>query len=229
MVLGEDGAKLSKRHGAVGVDEFRREGYIPEALVNYLALLGWSFDDKTTVMTRAELVERFSLERVQPSAGDLRLRQAPLAERRLSPRALAGGLRRHARRVRRGAAPRVGRRGRSRGGAALPGEARSPRRVLRLHALPLRGRRPRRATRPGDRSRRRARRARRGRAVRRRRDRGCAPRSPRAARAQAARRVRADPPRRHRRKRVAEPLREPGAPRSGARPQPSGRPTASAA
>jgi glutamyl-tRNA synthetase len=68
MVLGEDGAKLSKRHGAVGVDEFRREGYIPEALVNYLALLGWSFDDKTTVMTRAELVERFSLERVQPSA-----------------------------------------------------------------------------------------------------------------------------------------------------------------
>src|SRR4051794_525213 len=67
MVLGEDGAKLSKRHGAVGVDEFRREGYVPAALVNYLALLGWSFDDKTTVMTRAELVERFSLERVQPS------------------------------------------------------------------------------------------------------------------------------------------------------------------
>src|SRR3954451_1342682 len=67
MVLGEDGAKLSKRHGAVGVDEFRRDGYIPAALVNYLALLGWSFDDKTTVMTRAELVERFSLERVQPS------------------------------------------------------------------------------------------------------------------------------------------------------------------
>src|SRR4051812_25152649 len=67
MVLGEDGAKLSKRHGAVGVDEFRREGYVPDALVNYLALLGWSFDDKTTVMSRAELVERFSLERVQPS------------------------------------------------------------------------------------------------------------------------------------------------------------------
>jgi glutamyl-tRNA synthetase len=67
MVLGQDGAKLSKRHGAVGVDEFRRDGYIPDALVNYLALLGWSFDDKTTEMTRAELVERFSLERVQPS------------------------------------------------------------------------------------------------------------------------------------------------------------------
>jgi glutamyl-tRNA synthetase len=67
MVLGEDGAKLSKRHGAVGVDEFRREGYVPDALVNYLALLGWSYDDKTTVMSRAELVERFTLERVQPS------------------------------------------------------------------------------------------------------------------------------------------------------------------
>jgi glutamyl-tRNA synthetase len=67
MVLGADGEKLSKRHGSVGTDEFRREGYLPDALVNYLALLGWSFDDKTTVMTRAELVERFSLDRVQPS------------------------------------------------------------------------------------------------------------------------------------------------------------------
>jgi len=63
-VLGTDGKKLSKRHGAVGVDEFRREGYLPEALVNYLALLGWSYDDKTTIMSRAELVERFTIERV---------------------------------------------------------------------------------------------------------------------------------------------------------------------
>jgi len=63
-VLGLDGKKLSKRHGAVGVDEFRREGYLPEALVNYLALLGWSYDDHTTIMSRAELVERFTIERV---------------------------------------------------------------------------------------------------------------------------------------------------------------------
>jgi len=63
-VLGTDGKKLSKRHGAVGVDEFRREGYLPEALVNYLALLGWSYDDHTTIMSRAELVERFTIERV---------------------------------------------------------------------------------------------------------------------------------------------------------------------
>jgi glutamyl-tRNA synthetase len=67
-VLGTDGKKLSKRHGAVGVDEFRREGYLPEALVNYLALLGWSYDDKTTIMSREELVERFTIERVAGSS-----------------------------------------------------------------------------------------------------------------------------------------------------------------
>src|SRR5918995_4021114 len=63
-ILGPDGKKLSKRHGAVGVQEFRAEGYIPEALVNYLALLGWSYDEKTEIMTVQELVERFTLERV---------------------------------------------------------------------------------------------------------------------------------------------------------------------
>jgi len=63
-ILGADGKKLSKRHGAVGVQEFRDEGYLPEALVNYLALLGWSYDDKTEIMTLDELVERFTLERV---------------------------------------------------------------------------------------------------------------------------------------------------------------------
>ena len=66
-VLGDDGKKLSKRHGAVSIDVFRAEGYIPEALMNFLALLGWSYDDHTTVMSPAELVERFSLERVGPS------------------------------------------------------------------------------------------------------------------------------------------------------------------
>jgi glutamyl-tRNA synthetase len=68
-VNGADGKKLSKRHGAVTVDEFRAEGYLPDALVNFLALIGWSYDDKTTIMTRAELVERFSLERVGASPG----------------------------------------------------------------------------------------------------------------------------------------------------------------
>lgn len=63
-VFGTDGRKLSKRHGAVSVTEFRQAGYLPEALMNFLALLGWSFDDRTTLMSRDELVERFTLERV---------------------------------------------------------------------------------------------------------------------------------------------------------------------
>jgi glutamyl-tRNA synthetase len=66
-VNGGDGRKLSKRHGAVTVEEFRDKGYLPEALVNFLALLGWSYDDKTTIMSPAELVERFSLDRVGAS------------------------------------------------------------------------------------------------------------------------------------------------------------------
>src|SRR6266542_4632478 len=67
FVHGADGSKLSKRHGAVTVDEFRSQGYLPDALVNYLALLGWSYDDRTTIMSRQELVERFTLERVGAS------------------------------------------------------------------------------------------------------------------------------------------------------------------
>jgi glutamyl-tRNA synthetase len=66
-VLGDDGKKLSKRHGAQSIDEFRAAGYIPEALMNFLALLGWSYDDRTTEMTPQELIERFSLERVGAS------------------------------------------------------------------------------------------------------------------------------------------------------------------
>jgi glutamyl-tRNA synthetase len=68
LLNGPDGKKLSKRHGAITVEEFRREGFIPEALVNYLALLGWSYDDHTEIMSRDELIERFSLERVGKSS-----------------------------------------------------------------------------------------------------------------------------------------------------------------
>ncbi len=50
-----------------GSEEFRAQGYLPEALVNFLALLGWSYDDKTTIMSRGELVERFTLDRVGAS------------------------------------------------------------------------------------------------------------------------------------------------------------------
>jgi glutamyl-tRNA synthetase len=66
-VFGADGRKLSKRHGAVSVDEFREAGYVSEALMNFLALLGWAPDGETTIMSAEELIERFSLERVGSS------------------------------------------------------------------------------------------------------------------------------------------------------------------
>ena len=68
-ILGTDGKKLSKRHGAVSVDEFREAGYLPDALVNFLALIGWAPDGETTILPREEIVERFSLEAVSPSPG----------------------------------------------------------------------------------------------------------------------------------------------------------------
>jgi len=67
-VLGTDRSKLSKRHGAVAVTEFRDKGYLPDAMVNFLALLGWSKDDKTDVMSREDMIASFSLERVSPTA-----------------------------------------------------------------------------------------------------------------------------------------------------------------
>jgi glutamyl-tRNA synthetase len=66
-ILGPDGRKLSKRHGAVSVAEFRRDGYYAPALFNYLALLGWSYDDRTEMFSRDELISLFTLERVGAS------------------------------------------------------------------------------------------------------------------------------------------------------------------
>jgi glutamyl-tRNA synthetase len=68
MILGTDRAKLSKRHGAVSITEYRDQGYLPEAMVNFLALLGWSLDDKTELIPREELIENFSLERISRTA-----------------------------------------------------------------------------------------------------------------------------------------------------------------
>ncbi|HJU87177.1 MAG TPA: glutamate--tRNA ligase [Gemmatimonadota bacterium] len=64
LILGPDKSKLSKRHGAVAVTAYRDQGYLAEAFVNFLALLGWSPGDDREVMTRAELVEAFTLERI---------------------------------------------------------------------------------------------------------------------------------------------------------------------
>jgi glutamyl-tRNA synthetase len=64
LLHGPDGRKLSKRHGAASVQELREAGYLPEAVRNYLALLGWGANDDATVMSTEELIERFALERV---------------------------------------------------------------------------------------------------------------------------------------------------------------------
>ncbi len=64
MILGPDGKKLSKRHGAASVEEFRDRGYLPDAMVNFLALLGWSLDGETTIIPRDVLCDAFSLERI---------------------------------------------------------------------------------------------------------------------------------------------------------------------
>jgi nondiscriminating glutamyl-tRNA synthetase len=68
MVLGPDHTKLSKRHGAVSVDEFREKGYLPEALLNYLALLSWSPGEGQELVSLAEMARRFSLRDVGHSA-----------------------------------------------------------------------------------------------------------------------------------------------------------------
>jgi glutamyl-tRNA synthetase len=67
LVLGEDGKKLSKRHGAVSVEDFRKQGYLPEAVFNFLALLGWApgEGDEQEIFTVEELIDRFELSRVK--------------------------------------------------------------------------------------------------------------------------------------------------------------------
>ncbi len=74
MILGPDKTRLSKRHGATSVTQFRDEGYLKEAMVNYLALLGWGYDDSQTVFSTEELIAKFALERVSknPAVFDLK-------------------------------------------------------------------------------------------------------------------------------------------------------------
>ncbi|MDD5746544.1 MAG: glutamate--tRNA ligase [Candidatus Omnitrophica bacterium] len=68
MILGEDKSRMSKRHGATAISEYRRQGYLPEALVNYLALLGWSPGNDREIFTLQTLVKDFSLKRVNKTA-----------------------------------------------------------------------------------------------------------------------------------------------------------------
>jgi glutamyl-tRNA synthetase len=96
VVLGEDGQKLSKRRGARNILEYRDLGYLPAALVNAMALLGWSSGTEEEVFTAAELVERFSLERVNPAPAVFDSRRLDALQglhvRRLSPAGLAAVL-----------------------------------------------------------------------------------------------------------------------------------------
>jgi glutamyl-tRNA synthetase len=73
IILGPDKAKLAKRHGAVSALDYRDQGYLPEALFNFLGLLGWSLDDHTVIISREQFVEHFSLERLvkNPAVFDL--------------------------------------------------------------------------------------------------------------------------------------------------------------
>ena len=68
IIMGPDRAKLSKRHGATALLDYREEGYLPEALMNFMVLLGWALDDKTEVMTADTIIENFSLDHVTKSS-----------------------------------------------------------------------------------------------------------------------------------------------------------------
>ncbi|MDP2728462.1 MAG: glutamate--tRNA ligase, partial [Dehalococcoidia bacterium] len=108
IILGSDRAKLSKRHGATSLATYREQGYLPEAMFNFLALLGWSLDDKTEIISKEDMIRHFSLERVgktaavfsleklewmngmyirQLDAADLRDRLMPFLDRGLPPEA----------------------------------------------------------------------------------------------------------------------------------------------
>lgn len=67
LILAPGGGKLSKRHGSTAMEEFKAQGYLPEALMNYLVLLGWSFDGTTEIFSKQDLLDKFTLERVSPS------------------------------------------------------------------------------------------------------------------------------------------------------------------
>jgi glutamyl-tRNA synthetase len=99
LLHGTDGKKLSKRHGAASVQELRDAGYLPEAVRNYIALLGWGYDESTELFSTEELIERFSLERVSKSPAvfdEQKLRwMNGLYLRRLAPDELARRLEQH--------------------------------------------------------------------------------------------------------------------------------------
>ena len=92
LIMGPDKSRLSKRHGSTSVQQFREDGYLPEAMVNYLALLGWSYDDSAQLFAVDDLVEKFSIDKVSdtPAVFDYKklqwmngeyMKKRPVAER----------------------------------------------------------------------------------------------------------------------------------------------------
>lgn len=75
IVLGTDGSKLSKRTGALSILEYRRQGYLPEAILNYVLLLGWAPEDRSEILTIAKMLKQFSLEGVSTSKGSFNKKQ----------------------------------------------------------------------------------------------------------------------------------------------------------
>jgi len=69
LILGADRSKLSKRHGAASLNEYKKMGYLPEAIINFIAFIGWNPGDEREIFSKDELVKEFSLERIQKSAG----------------------------------------------------------------------------------------------------------------------------------------------------------------
>ena len=69
LILGADRSKLSKRHGAASLNEYKNMGYLPEAIINFIAFIGWNPGDEREIFSKDELVKEFSLERIQKSAG----------------------------------------------------------------------------------------------------------------------------------------------------------------
>jgi glutamyl-tRNA synthetase len=96
-VLGQDKTKLSKRHGAHSVLDYREQGFLPDAVINFLALLGWSLDDHTEIIDRQTLVQNFDLDRVLPNPAVFNQKKLlwmnGIYIRQMPPETLAGMLR----------------------------------------------------------------------------------------------------------------------------------------
>jgi glutamyl-tRNA synthetase len=155
MILGDDGQKLSKRHGAVSVMQYDEEGYLPEAVLNYLARLGWSHGDEE-VFSMEQFVQWFDLDHITAVGRAVQHRKAQLAQRALHqggrPAAAGGGSHAPPGGARGGGGRRTGR---GRRGAALPRPRGQPQRTGRCHpSLLRRAQAERRSRRPApDRSR----------------------------------------------------------------------------